>query len=100
MRLLGRVGGSSLLVAVTLLMAAVPARAEPVSGVTPTFVSIPRIGTAARVVPLGLLEDGTLDAPEDPDTVGWFELGSGIGAPGNTILDGHVDWGGRLRVFG
>jgi hypothetical protein len=86
--------------ALALATSATPALAEPVSGVTPTFVSIPMIGTAARVVPLGLIEDGSLDAPEDPDTVGWFELGAGIGAPGNVILDGHIDWGGRLRVFG
>ena len=24
----------------------------------------------------------------------------GVGAPGNALLDGHVDWGGRLRAFG
>jgi len=55
---------------------------------------------AATVVPLGLEEDGAMAAPADPDTVGWFELGAGVGAPGNVLLDGHVDWGGRLRVFG
>ena len=102
----------SWLAAVALLgLAAAPAFAEPaaptvsgspqgVSGTAPVFLTIPRIGTAATVVPLGLLEDGTLDAPADPDTIGWYALGSGVGAPGNAILDGHVDWGGRLRVFG
>jgi LPXTG-site transpeptidase (sortase) family protein len=73
---------------------------QAVSGAVPALVSIPKIGTRAAVVPLGLLDDGTLDAPSDPDTVGWFMLGPGVGAPGNAILDGHVDWGGRLRVFG
>ena len=73
---------------------------QVVSGTVPTAIRIPRIGTAARVVPLGMDDAGMLDAPTDPDTVGWFMLGPGVGAPGNAILDGHVDWGGRLRVFG
>jgi LPXTG-site transpeptidase (sortase) family protein len=73
---------------------------QAVSGAVPTSIRIPKIGTSARVVPLGMDDEGTLDAPSDPDTVGWFMLGPGVGAPGNAILDGHVDWGGRLRVFG
>jgi LPXTG-site transpeptidase (sortase) family protein len=49
---------------------------------------------------LGQDDNGTMQAPTDPDTVGWYDLGVGLGAPGNVLLDGHVDWGGRLRVFG
>jgi LPXTG-site transpeptidase (sortase) family protein len=83
------------------LAAQVPAAgAQQNSGAAPIFLRIPKIGTAARVVPLGMDADGALDAPSDPDTVGWFAPGAGVGAPGNAILDGHVDWGGRLRVFG
>jgi sortase (surface protein transpeptidase) len=66
----------------------------------PVHIDIPGIGTHASVVPLGEEDDGTMAAPSDPDTVGWYQLGVGIGAPGNALLDGHVDWGGRLRVFG
>ena len=44
--------------------------------------------------------NGAMQAPEDPDTVGWFEPGVQLGVPGNVLLDGHADWGGRLRVFG
>jgi LPXTG-site transpeptidase (sortase) family protein len=88
-------------VAVALLVVGPrPLSAEPISGVVPVHVAIPKIGTDAAVVPLGLLDDGTLDAPSDPDTIGWFALGAGVGSPGNVILDGHVDWAGRLRVFG
>lgn len=82
---------------------AAAAQDEPVQAVTgsvPTTITIPKIGTAAAVVPLGMDDLGILDAPVDPDTVGWFMLGPGVGGPGNAILDGHVDWGGRLRVFG
>jgi LPXTG-site transpeptidase (sortase) family protein len=74
--------------------------AEPVLGSTPLAIDIPKIGTHAQVVPLGQDDDGTMQAPTDPDTVGWYALGVGVGAPGNALLDGHVDWGGRLRVFG
>ena len=41
-----------------------------------------------------------MQAPTDPDTVGWYAPGVGLGTPGNALLDGHVDWAGRLRVFG
>lgn len=66
----------------------------------PVRIDIPKIGTHAAVVPLGEDDDGAMQAPTDPDTVGWYDLGAGVGAPGNALLDGHVDWGGRLRVFG
>jgi LPXTG-site transpeptidase (sortase) family protein len=91
--------------ALALLMAlgwvgSAAAQEETASGSVPVSIAIPKIGTAAAVVPLGMDDEGMLDAPVDPDTVGWFMLGPGVGAPGNAILDGHVDWGGRLRVFG
>jgi sortase (surface protein transpeptidase) len=70
------------------------------AGSAPVFIDIPRIGTHAAVVPLAQDDDGTMQAPTDPDVVGWYALGTGLGAPGNALLDGHVDWGGRLRVFG
>lgn len=55
---------------------------------------------AADVVSLAQNPDGSMQAPDNPDTVGWFAPGPSIGQPGNAILDGHVDWAGRLRVFG
>jgi sortase (surface protein transpeptidase) len=66
----------------------------------PVHIAIPRIGTDASIVPLEQDDSGMMQAPTDPDTVGWYDLGAGVGAPGNALLDGHVDWGGRLRVFG
>jgi len=71
-----------------------------VAGSVPAFIDIPVIGTHAQVVPLGEEDNGSMQAPTDPDTVGWYDLGTGVGAQGNALLDGHVDWGGRLRVFG
>jgi sortase (surface protein transpeptidase) len=97
---------AALLSALVVLGLAPPALAQqdtpdtPVSGVVPTLIDIPKLGTHASIVPLGLEDDGSMQAPTDPDTVGWYDLGPGVGGPGNALLDGHVDWGGRLRVFG
>jgi LPXTG-site transpeptidase (sortase) family protein len=87
------------LMAVAITSTAAPAYAHS-AGVAPAVIDIPSIGTHADIVPLGEDEDGTMQSPADPDTVGWYNLGTGIGTPGNALLDGHVDWGGRLRVFG
>ncbi len=69
-------------------------------GTMPARVDIPKLGAGAWIVPLGLEDDGALAAPTDPDTVGWFQDGPGVGGQGNMLLDGHVDWAGRLRAFG
>ena len=93
----------SFALAVAACAVAGPARAQedqPLVGSVPVRLDIPSIGTHAAVVPLGEDDDGTMAAPSDPDTVGWYQLGVGVGTPGNALLDGHVDWGGRLRVFG
>jgi sortase (surface protein transpeptidase) len=87
-----------------LMLGAAPAVAQeeqPLAlGSIPASIDIPRIGTHAPIVPLGLEDDGAMAAPADPDTVGWWQDGPGLGGPGNMLLDGHVDWAGRLRVFG
>jgi LPXTG-site transpeptidase (sortase) family protein len=73
----------------------------PISnGTAPVRITIPAIGLDADVVPVGTEADGAMSAPENPDTVGWYSLGPGIGIGGNVVLAGHVDWGGSLRAFG
>lgn len=83
----------------TAQLAAEPTDAEVDWGVAPVRLAIPRLGVDAVVVPVGLEEDGAMAAPTDPDTVGWYEPGWGIGGPGNAVMGGHVDWGGIGRVF-
>jgi sortase A len=98
---IARVG--RILAVLTLCLAVAPsatAQTRTVAGTIPVQIDIPKIGTHATVIPLGLDVDGSMAAPTDPDTVGWFSAGSGVGSPGNVLLDGHVDWGGRLRTFG
>ena len=81
------------------IAAVIPASAFA-DGSAPILIDIPKIGTHALVVPLGLDVNGAMQAPDDPDVVGWYAPGVMAGVPGNMLLDGHVDWAGRLRAFG
>lgn len=69
-------------------------------GVPPVALAIPALGVEASVVGVAQDEDGAMGAPSNPDTVGWYTLGPGMGAGGNVIFAGHVNWGGVPRVFG
>ena len=97
---------AALLFLVLLAGPATPVVAQQAAGwgqrttLVPASIRIPGIQLDAPVVPLGLEPDGAMAAPSDPDTVGWYMFGPGFGSPGNMILDGHVDWCGRLRAFG
>jgi sortase (surface protein transpeptidase) len=97
----GRVAWLAAALALVCLLAPTAwAETSPLAGSVPVSIDIPKIGTHADIVALGQEPNGNMAAPDDPDTVGWFAPGMGVGTPGNAFLDGHVDWGGRLRVFG
>ena len=68
--------------------------------VAPVELKIPGLGVDADVLPVGMDPDGAMGVPTDPDTAVWWSLGSGTGVPGNVVIAGHVNWGGRLRIFG
>lgn len=72
----------------------------PAGGAAPVELKIPSLSVDAPVFPVGMDDDGAMDVPPDADAVAWWSLGPGAGVPGNMVLSGHVDWGGRLRVFG
>lgn len=58
----------------------------------PVSVSAPAFGVDARVVPVGIDPDRTMEIPEDVTTVGWYRLGSAPSEDeGTIILVGHVD---------
>jgi LPXTG-site transpeptidase (sortase) family protein len=69
-------------------------------GVAPIKLTIPALGVEAAIEAVGNDPDGAMSAPSDPDEVAWYQLGPGMGVPGNVVFAGHVNWGGRLRVFG
>ena len=70
------------------------------TGVPPIQLAIPKLGVSANVVGVGQDPDGAMAAPDNPDEVAWYTLGPGMGVPGNVVFAGHVNWDGRLRVFG
>jgi LPXTG-site transpeptidase (sortase) family protein len=71
--------------------AAGPLRGPLVHVAAPERITIPAIGAAAPVVPVGLESDGTMEIPRDVATVGWFEPGVRPGEDGSAVLSGHVD---------
>lgn len=57
----------------------------------PLAVEIPAIGVRARLVPLGLNADGTLEVPSRFDRAGWWTGGPRPGERGPAVVAGHVD---------
>lgn len=69
-------------------------------GVPPVKLMIPSLGVEAQVEAVGDDPDGAMSTPTNPDDVAWYELGPGMGVPGNAVFAAHVNWAGRLRPFG
>ncbi|MDT0378331.1 class F sortase [Streptomyces sp. DSM 42041] len=67
----------------------------------PTGIRIDRVGLAARVEPVGVLENGTVEVPTSPDSAGWYRFGVAPGeVRGSAVLVGHVDHAtGELGEF-
>ncbi|MBJ7598684.1 class F sortase [Candidatus Nephthysia bennettiae] len=65
-----------------------PPRAEAPA---PQRIVIPSIGVDAAVEKVGVDNTLQMGAPENPDEVGWYSLGSSPGQPGDAVIDGHLD---------
>jgi len=57
----------------------------------PIRIVIPAMGVSARIVPLGLNADRTLQVPDSFSKAGWFRGGPEPGEPGPAVIVGHVD---------
>jgi LPXTG-site transpeptidase (sortase) family protein len=60
----------------------------------PVAVTIPAIGVQSQLITLGLNPDGTLAVPApgpDYDKAAWFDGSPRPGAPGPSVIEGHVD---------
>lgn len=57
----------------------------------PVRVEMPSIGLTSALTELHVQNDGTLEAPPDPATAGWWSDGPAPGDPGAAIIVGHVD---------
>lgn len=69
-------------------------------GVPPVKLMIPVLGISAAVESVGQDPDGAMSAPTDPDEIAWYNLGPGMGVPGNAVFAGHINWAGVVRPFG
>jgi sortase (surface protein transpeptidase) len=65
----------------------------------PVALEIPSAHIDAEVVDLGIDQDGQMEAPPTPEVVGWYRMSARAGQPGNTVMSGHIDWGGKTAVF-
>jgi Sortase domain len=60
---------------------------------------IPAIGVDAKVIPLGLAPDGSLEVPQDYGLAGWWTGGPFPGERGPAVIVGHVDSKAGPAVF-
>lgn len=57
----------------------------------PVRLLIPSIGVDAAVDPVGIGPSGSMAVARSYWEVGWYELGPVPGAPGNAVIEGHLD---------
>jgi sortase (surface protein transpeptidase) len=65
----------------------------------PVRIVIPAIGVNARVIPLGLNPDQTIQVPTNPTDTGWFRPGPEPGEQGAAVIVGHVATRSGPAVF-
>lgn len=58
----------------------------------PVQLKIPDISVAVIVEPVGLTDDGSMDAPKVPAKAGWYNLGARPGEIGSAVIAGHSGW--------
>lgn len=57
----------------------------------PVALTIPAIGVRTRLIRLGLTSAGTLQVPATFDVAGWYDRSPRPGAPGSSVIAGHID---------
>ncbi|MGE5827839.1 MAG: sortase domain-bontaining protein, partial [Micromonosporaceae bacterium] len=65
----------------------------------PARIAVAAIGVDARVVGVGTAADGSIEAPRDPQSTGWFRSSAVPGGTGTTVIVGHVDTRTAPAVF-
>jgi sortase (surface protein transpeptidase) len=65
----------------------------------PVRVVIPAIGVDARIVPLGLNRDRTMQVPSNRANAGWFKPGPEPGEQGAAVIVGHLATKAGAGVF-
>jgi sortase (surface protein transpeptidase) len=88
--------GSAPRAEVTVTTRAIPD--ERVGTGRPVSIAVPAAGIDARVVPVGLRADRTMEVP-GVDLAGWYEPGPRPGRAGPAVIVGHVDSRDGPAVF-
>jgi LPXTG-site transpeptidase (sortase) family protein len=57
----------------------------------PAGLTIPAIGVRTRLIRLGLTPAGTLQVPATFGVAGWYDRSPRPGAPGSSVIAGHID---------
>lgn len=65
----------------------------------PRYISIPKLGVHARVLPMSVNDKNQLDAPKNIHDAGWYNDSSMPGLPGAMLVDGHSGIGKTNGVF-
>jgi sortase (surface protein transpeptidase) len=81
------------------LPAAPPSDEPSAVNTSPSRLLIPRIGVNASIEARGLDAGRNMETPNDFHNVAWYDLGPTPGAPGNALINGHVDWWTGAAVF-
>jgi hypothetical protein len=62
------------------------------AGEIPRRLALPSLRVDAPIVPVGVLPDGTLAVPPNPQVLGWWQGGARVAnGQGSIVIDGHVD---------
>lgn len=65
----------------------------------PLRLRIPKIGVDAPFEPVGVLADGSMGVPKQPERVGWYAFGPRPGERGSAVVAGHRGWKNGMAVF-
>ena len=65
----------------------------------PRALFIEKLGVAARVQPMGLNKDKSIQAPVNVNDSGWYNASAKPGEAGAMFIDGHASGASRLGLF-
>lgn len=65
----------------------------------PLRLRIPKIAVDAPFEPVGVLADGSMGVPKQPERVGWYAFGPRPGEHGSAVVAGHRGWKNGMAVF-
>lgn len=71
-----------------------------VDAAAPRLITIESLGIRARVRPMGLNRDNTIQAPKNIYDAGWYTGSAAPGEAGAMFIDGHASGATHLGLFG